>query len=170
MKLTDKQKDQAQEILKTHHEKMRNITESGRDEVVKQMKDVLSDDQYKKFKDAVSTQGPGGPGGPGGGPGGRGGPGGPRGPGFGGPGGPGGPGGMGGGSGGRGKPDYGDKKPVYKLVDGRPKMVLIKPGLTDGSSTQMLEGELQVGDQLVTEIVGLPATTASPNSRKVSPF
>jgi HlyD family secretion protein len=88
------------------------------------------------------------------------------GPGAGGPGmgGPGGPGGMRGGPGGPGGPggrprDFGDKKPVYKLEDGRPKMVLIKPGLTDGSSTEMLEGELEPGDELVTEISGLPKST-----------
>jgi len=61
---------------------------------------------------------------------------------------------------------FGDKKPVWKLVDGKPKMVLIKPGLTDGSSTQMLEGELQPGDQLITEISGLPASPA----RKIGAF
>ncbi|MBA3542498.1 MAG: hypothetical protein H0T79_22980, partial [Deltaproteobacteria bacterium] len=49
---------------------------------------------------------------------------------------------------------------------GKPKMVLIKPGLTDGSSTQLLEGELVAGDQLITEIQGLPAAPG----RKVSPF
>ncbi len=59
-----------------------------------------------------------------------------------------------GGPGGRGR-DYGDKKPVYKLVDGQPKLVLVKPGLTDGSVTQMVEGELEPGDQLVTEILGV---------------
>jgi HlyD family secretion protein len=52
--------------------------------------------------------------------------------------------------------DLGDKKPVWKLVNGKPKRVLIKPGLTDGSSTQMIEGELEPGDQLVTEIIGAP--------------
>jgi hypothetical protein len=52
--------------------------------------------------------------------------------------------------------ELGDKKPVYKLVNGRPKRVLVKPGLTDGSSTQMLEGDLEPGDQLVTEIIGAP--------------
>ena len=52
--------------------------------------------------------------------------------------------------------DLGDKKRVFKLVDGRPRPVLIKPGLTDGSSTEMLEGDLQPGDQLVTEILGAP--------------
>src|SRR5205085_27060 len=60
-------------------------------------------------------------------------------------------------SGGGMKRDFGDKKPVYKLVDGRPKIVLIKPGLTDGSSTEMVEGDLVPGDQLVTEINGVAA-------------
>ena len=36
-------------------------------------------------------------------------------------------------------------KPVWKLVDGKPKMVLVKPGLTDGSSTQMRRGRAPAG-------------------------
>ena len=52
--------------------------------------------------------------------------------------------------------DLGDKKRLFKLVNGRPMPVLIKPGLSDGSSTQMLEGDLQPGDQLITEIIGAP--------------
>ncbi|HSS03303.1 MAG TPA: efflux RND transporter periplasmic adaptor subunit [Kofleriaceae bacterium] len=71
-----------------------------------------------------------------------------------------------GGSGGGPRRDYGDKKPVFKLVDGKPKMVLVKPGLTDGSSTQMVEGDLQPGDQLVTEIIGAPTGP----TRKVGAF
>jgi HlyD family secretion protein len=87
--------------------------------------------------------------------------------GSGGPGGPGGPGGAGG-AGGRmmdgstgasgqvlGR-DLGDKKRLFKLVNGRPTPVLIKPGLTDGSSTEMVEGDLKPGDLLVTEILGAP--------------
>jgi hypothetical protein len=54
---------------------------------------------------------------------------------------------------------------VWKLVDGKPKMVLIKPGLTDGSSTQMLEGDLQPADQLITEVTGLVT-----NARKIGAF
>ncbi len=61
---------------------------------------------------------------------------------------------------------FGDKKPVWKLVDGKPKMTLVKPGLTDGSSTQMIEGDLQPGDQLITEIQGLKS---GPN-RKIGAF
>ena len=63
--------------------------------------------------------------------------------------------------------DLGDKKRLFKLVDGRPHMVLIKPGLTDGSSTQLVEGDLQPGDQLITEVQGLPAAS---NQRKVGAF
>ena len=59
----------------------------------------------------------------------------------------------------------GDKKQVWKLVDGKPKMVLIKPGLTDGSTTQMVEGDLQPGDLLITEVTGLPTPT-----RKIGAF
>jgi HlyD family secretion protein len=55
--------------------------------------------------------------------------------------------------------DLGDKKRVFKLVNGRPMPVLIKPGLTDGSSTEMVEGDLQPGDQLVTEILGATGPT-----------
>lgn len=62
--------------------------------------------------------------------------------------------------------DFGDKKPIYKLEDGKPKMVLVKPGLTDGSSTEMLEGDLKPGDLLITEISGV----ASSPSRRVGVF
>jgi len=62
--------------------------------------------------------------------------------------------------------DFGDKKPVWKLVAGKPQMVLVKPGLTDGSTTEMLEGDLQPGDELVTEVTGVKAT----NTRRTGAF
>ena len=71
-------------------------------------------------------------------------------------GGPGGPGAWGGRGGGGGAAS--DRKQLWKLVDGKPKMVFVKTGLTDGSTTQLLEGDLQPGDQLITEIQGLPMT------------
>jgi HlyD family secretion protein len=67
------------------------------------------------------------------------------------------PGGMGGSGGPMGQRELGDKKRLFKLVDGRPHPVLIKPGLTDGSSTEMLEGDLKPGDELITDILGVPA-------------
>jgi HlyD family secretion protein len=51
-----------------------------------------------------------------------------------------------------------DRKMIWKLVDGKPKMVFVKLGLTDGSSTQLLDGDLAPGDQLITEIQGLQST------------
>jgi HlyD family secretion protein len=60
----------------------------------------------------------------------------------------------------------GDRKIVWKLENGRPKPVLIKPGLTDGSSTQLVEGELKPSDLLITEVTGLPATAG----RKIGAF
>ena len=65
-------------------------------------------------------------------------------------------GGGGGGGGGERQRDP-TRKQVWKLVEGRPKIAFIKVGLTDGSSTQLLDGELQPGDQLITEIQGLAA-------------
>jgi multidrug efflux pump subunit AcrA (membrane-fusion protein) len=43
--------------------------------------------------------------------------------------------------------------------------VPVKLGLTDGSTTQLVEGELEPGDQLVTEIQGLKT-----EQRKVGAF
>ena len=53
----------------------------------------------------------------------------------------------------------GDKKMLWKLVDGKPRMVIVKPGLTDGSTTEQLEGDLQAGDLLVTAVDGVPTAT-----------
>ena len=78
--------------------------------------------------------------------------------------------GMSGASGGATKkPDQPDKKVVWKLIEEngekRPKRVTVKIGLTDGTSTQLVEGDLQPNDQLITEIQGLPAP-----SRKFGAF
>ncbi|HLL25238.1 MAG TPA: efflux RND transporter periplasmic adaptor subunit [Kofleriaceae bacterium] len=72
----------------------------------------------------------------------------------------------GGGSGAGGGRDLGDKKMLWKLVDGKPKVVIVKPGLTDGSSTALVEGDLQPGDLLITEVTGV----AAQNTRRVGAF
>jgi HlyD family secretion protein len=61
--------------------------------------------------------------------------------------------GAAGGGGGKRDPD---RKQLWKLEDGKPKMVFAKLGFTDGSSTQLLEGDIKPGDQLITEVSGLP--------------
>lgn len=58
---------------------------------------------------------------------------------------------------GRGGGRRGERQAVWKLEDGKPKMVLIRPGLSDGAATQMIEGELKPADLLITEIRGLEA-------------
>lgn len=63
------------------------------------------------------------------------------------------------------KKESSDRKPVWKLVDGKPVMAIIKLGLTDGSSTQLVEGNVAPGDQLITEIQGLPV-----NQRRTGAF
>ncbi len=74
------------------------------------------------------------------------------------------PGGEGGGRGGRTR--------MFKLVNGTPQMVVVKLGMTDGSSTELLEGDIKPGDELVTEIKGVPASsTGGPGGRpRMSPF
>jgi HlyD family secretion protein len=68
-----------------------------------------------------------------------------------------------------GKPDLGDKKMLWKLDEqGNPKMVIVKPGLSDGTATEMVEGDLKPGDQLITEVTGV--STSSSGRRRVSAF
>ncbi len=69
------------------------------------------------------------------------------------------PDGMSGASGGSGKSKDPDRKMLWKLVEGKPKPVFVKIGLTDGSTTQLVEGDLQPGDQLITEVQGLKTDT-----------
>jgi HlyD family secretion protein len=132
--------------------------------------------------------GGGGPGGPsGGGPGGPrgGGPGGPGGggPGFGGPGGRGGmPGGMGsmgaGGGGGKPRPERQVVRTVYVLppsapnsdpAEAKPKPVQIKVGITDGVTTEVLDG-LEEGAQVVTGILSTTDVASRPNNPFVGGF
>jgi HlyD family secretion protein len=48
-----------------------------------------------------------------------------------------------------------DQRVVWKLVDGKPRSTHVTIGLSDGSRTQLVEGELDPGDELVTEISGV---------------
>jgi HlyD family secretion protein len=55
-----------------------------------------------------------------------------------------------------------DRKVIWKLVEGKPRPVPVKAGLTDGSITQILDGDIAPGDALVIEISGLPAAQQMP--------
>jgi Spy/CpxP family protein refolding chaperone len=66
LKLSDKDKEKAHKVLQGHHEKMRKLFEQAREDLLKDMKDVLNKDQLEQFKKAMERRPP--PGGPGGRP------------------------------------------------------------------------------------------------------
>ncbi|HYV86206.1 MAG TPA: efflux RND transporter periplasmic adaptor subunit [Patescibacteria group bacterium] len=53
-------------------------------------------------------------------------------------------------------------KTVWVLRDGAPMRVPIKTGVTDGSTTEIVEGDLQEGDALITDLAGGAAAKAAP--------
>ena len=53
-----------------------------------------------------------------------------------------------------------DRKTVWVLRQGKPEAVFFKPGVSDGVVTEMLEGDLQVGDKLVTEAIATKSNAA----------
>lgn len=110
------------------------------------------------------ARGQGGPGGPGG---------------AGGPGGPGGPGGAGGEGGGDGQRRFGGITPSTAAVvegqtrivwlmgaDGKPQPKRIKIGITDGSNTEIVEGDLKEGD---TVIIGQSVSSSSATRQGQTP-
>ncbi len=62
-----------------------------------------------------------------------------------------------------------DQRTVWRLRGERPAPVLIRVGLSDGSVTELVEGDLKQGDALVTEAVGSgggPSSTPPPAFRR----
>ncbi len=53
LKLSDKQKDKADAVLRAHHERMRKLHEQARQELLKQMKDILTPEQFQEFEKAL---------------------------------------------------------------------------------------------------------------------
>jgi HlyD family secretion protein len=45
-----------------------------------------------------------------------------------------------------------DQRQVYILKDGKPEMVSIRVGVTDGTRSEVVEGPLQVGDLVITDV------------------
>ena len=68
LKLSDEQKDKAKDIVQASAEKERAQRQQAREDLLKQLKGVLDDEQYKQLKDQLDRQG--GPGRPGATPGG----------------------------------------------------------------------------------------------------
>ncbi|HEY9856570.1 MAG TPA: efflux RND transporter periplasmic adaptor subunit, partial [Stenomitos sp.] len=57
------------------------------------------------------------------------------------------------------------QKRIWVLQDGRPRPVVITPGLTDGSFTEVVDGKLEEGDQVVTSASGVVAGNRSRQQR-----
>jgi HlyD family secretion protein len=63
--------------------------------------------------------------------------------------------GAGSGSGsGSGKSEARDRRTVWRLNGGAPKPVVVRIGVSDGTSTEIVDGDLHPGDALVTESIG----------------
>ncbi len=53
LQLGTEQKDKTKPILDTYTQKSRKVTDERREDLVKAMKDVLTEDQLKQFKDSL---------------------------------------------------------------------------------------------------------------------
>nr|UXE44247.1 multidrug resistance protein MdtA [uncultured bacterium] len=54
-----------------------------------------------------------------------------------------------------------DRRQVWTLRDGRPQMVAVRIGLSDGSTTEVVEGDLHEGDALIVDASTTETATAS---------
>jgi len=52
------------------------------------------------------------------------------------------------------KPDDPDVRTVWVLRDGVPERVDVKTGITDGTNTEVISGDLRPGDELITDVTG----------------
>jgi HlyD family secretion protein len=56
-----------------------------------------------------------------------------------------------------------DRRQVWALRDGRPQLVPLRIGLSDGSTTEVLEGELHEGDAVIVDASTSETTGAAPS-------
>ncbi|MDB4941887.1 MAG: Macrolide-specific efflux protein MacA [Labilithrix sp.] len=68
--------------------------------------------------------------------------------------------GAGGGSGGGGE-GASERRSIYVMRNGRPEAIRIVAGLSDGTVTEVVKGELAVGDEVITDVVISGSKSAS---------
>jgi HlyD family secretion protein len=56
-----------------------------------------------------------------------------------------------------------DRKTVWRLRGATPESMVIKTGVTDGSLTELVEGDLREGDAVITDTNGSSTTTGAPS-------
>ena len=54
-----------------------------------------------------------------------------------------------------------DRRTVWILKEGRPAPIRIRTGISDGSATEVVEGELEAGGEVITDSVGPPSGFAA---------
>jgi len=59
-----------------------------------------------------------------------------------------------------------DRKTVYLLRDNVPQAVRIRVGITDGTDTEIVDGDLKEGDLVITAASGAGVGTGSPSSSR----
>ena len=62
-------------------------------------------------------------------------------------------------------PEEAGRRTVFVLRDGKPQPVSIQPGVSDGSQTEVVAGDLKEGDQVITDVSGPGATSAPAEAR-----
>jgi len=62
---------------------------------------------------------------------------------------------------GDGRPETPDRRTVWVLKEERPTAVRVKTGISDGSATELVEGDLQAGDVVITDAAGPPSGMAA---------
>jgi HlyD family secretion protein len=67
--------------------------------------------------------------------------------------------------GGAGGAGTGDRRTVWVLRTGQPVPVPIKTGITDGTFTEVVQGELHEGDDIITEASSEPTGQPPPALR-----
>lgn len=73
--------------------------------------------------------------------------------------------GMAGGGGFGGDASDPSRRTVWVLRDGAPRPVRVEVGVTDGTSTEIVSGHLQEGDEVITEYVASAETASTPSGR-----
>jgi HlyD family secretion protein len=58
------------------------------------------------------------------------------------------------------------QRALWVLRDKTPVSVTVKTGITDGTHTEIVEGELHEGDKVITDLAGGTPSTATPNSSR----
>jgi len=61
-----------------------------------------------------------------------------------------------------------DRKTVYVLRDNKPQPVRIRVGITDGTDTEIVDGDLKEGDLVITSASGAGSATSTPSSSRGS--